>query len=69
MQENLKILALAGTDTLVIRKDDGSKFFITTADSIIISRDAFVMLLNFLVKNKFINPKVLIGILEETNTA
>lgn len=68
MPESLKIIPLAGSDTLVIRKEKDSRFFITTSDSIVISRDALVMLLNFLVKNEYIHAKTLEGILEEVNT-
>jgi hypothetical protein len=68
MLEKIKVLALSGSDTLVIRKVGESKFFITTPDSIIIGRDGFVTLLNFLVSNNFINHKVLEGIIEQYNT-
>jgi hypothetical protein len=66
--EKLSILSLAGSDTFVIRKSDDSRFFITTPDTIIIGKDGLVFLMNFLVTNGFINPKVLEGILEEVNT-
>jgi len=68
MPESLKIIPLAGSDTLVIRKEKNSRFFITTSDSIVIGREALVMLINFLVKNEFIHVKTLEGILEEANT-
>ncbi len=66
--EKLTILSLAGSDTYVIRKSDSSRLFITTPDTIIIGKDGLVFLMNFLVKNGFIHPKVLEGILEELNT-
>jgi hypothetical protein len=68
MEEKLTVLTLGGANTLVIRKTTDSRFFITTDDSIIISRDALITLLNFLVSNGFLHPKVLHGILEQTNT-
>lgn len=68
MHDKLSVLSLAGSDTLVVRKPENSRFFITTQDSFIIGRDNFIFLLNFLVKNEFIHPEVLEGILEEANT-
>jgi len=68
MDEKLTVLSLGGADTLVIRKNQNSRFFITTSDSIIIGRDSFITLLNFLVSNGFIHPKVLHGILEQAYT-
>jgi len=67
-EERLHILSLAGSNTYVIRKSEDSRFFITTPDTIIIGKDGLVFLMNFLVKNGFISPKVLEGILEEVNT-
>ncbi len=67
-EEKLSVLSLAGSDTYVIKKSKTSRFFITTPDTIIIGKDGLVFLMNFLVKNGFINPKVLEGILEEVNT-
>lgn len=66
--EKLTVLVLGGSDTLVIKKSPDSRFFITTPDSVIIGRDGFITLLNFLVTNGFVHPKVLQGILEETFT-
>jgi hypothetical protein len=66
--EKLSVLTLGGSNTLVIKKSRDSRFFITTPDSIIIGKDGFLTLLNFLVTNGFIHPKVLQGILEETFT-
>ena len=66
--EKLSVLTLGGSDTLVIKKSKDSHFFITTPDSFIIGKDGFVTLLNFLVTNGFVHPKVLQGILEEVHT-
>ena len=68
MQEKLDILRLAGSNTLVLKKTPDTRFFITTQDSIIISIDNIIFLIDFLVKNEFIHPAVLEGILEEVNT-
>lgn len=68
MEDKISVLALGGSNTLVIRKGDDSRFFITTPDSIIIGKDRFIILLNFLVTNGFIHQKTLRGILEQANT-
>ena len=68
MENKLSVLALGGTNTLVIRKSEDSRFFITTPDSIIIDKDGFITLLNFLVTNEFIHQNTLRGILEQANT-
>jgi hypothetical protein len=68
MEERLTILLLAGTDTIVIRKQDKSSVFITTPDSIIISRDSLILLLNFLMKRNILDIKVIEGLLEEAHT-
>jgi len=68
MSNKLSVLSLAGSNTLVIKKSESSRFFITTQDSFIIGEDNFIFLLNFLIKNDFIHPAVLEGILEEVNT-
>lgn len=67
-KNKLSILSLAGTDTLIIRKQKDSNFFITAPDSIIISKDSLIMLVNFLVTNNFLSPKVIEGIIEESYT-
>lgn len=66
--EKLRILLLKGTDTIVIRKSENSSVFITSSDSIIISRRGLITILNFLMKQDIVNPKVIEGLLEEANT-
>jgi hypothetical protein len=66
--EKLSVIFLSGTDTFVIKKTSETKMFITTPDSFIIGKDGFIFLIDFMVKNKFISPKTLEGILEEINT-
>ena len=68
MVDKLSVLTLGGSNTLVIRKSEGSRFFITTSDSIIISKEGFIIMLNFLVTNGFIHQNTLRGILEQVNT-
>ena len=66
--EKLSVLTLGGSNTLVIKKGSDSRFFITTPDSIIIGKEGFITLLNFLVTNDFIHQNTLRGILEQANT-
>jgi hypothetical protein len=66
--EKLSILLLKGTNTIVVRKNQNSNIFISTPDSIIITKDNLVMLINFMVKQGILSPKVIQGILEEVNT-
>ena len=68
MKDKVSIFSLPGTNTLVIRKDKGSNAFILTEDSLIISKETLLILLNYMVKNDIISPKALVGILEERNT-
>ncbi len=68
MNDVVKILQLSGMDAIVIQKDDSSNVFITTPNSIIIGSRTVVLLVNYLVKNKMVSPKVLAGILEECHT-
>lgn len=68
MKDKVSIFSLPGTNTLVIRKDKGSNAFILTEDSLIISKETLLILLNYMVKNNIISPKALVGILEEINT-
>jgi hypothetical protein len=55
-------------DTLVIRQYDGKDCFIATVDSIVISIGSLANILQFLVLNEYMSPKVLEGILEEYNS-
>jgi len=68
MENKLSVLTLGGSNTLVIRKSPDSRFFITTPDSIIIGKEGFITMLNFMVTNGFIHQKTLRGILEQANT-
>jgi len=68
VKDKVSIFSLPGTNTLVIRKDKGSNAFILTEDSLIISKETLLILLNYMVKNDIISPKALVGILEERNT-
>jgi len=68
VKDKVSIFSLPGTNTLVIRKDKGSNAFILTEDSLIISKETLLILLNYMVKNNIISPKALVGILEEINT-
>ncbi len=53
-------------NALVIKKvGENNSFFLTSPDSIIITTQDFSALLCYLVRKKFISPKVLEGILED----
>ena len=66
--EILQILCLDGTDTLVIRKSKNSRFFLTTPDSIIISKRGLIMLINMMTKRGYLHSEIFEGILEEVHT-
>jgi len=67
-KDSISVTLLPGTDTLVIRKDENSRVFILTNDSIIISKDTLVVLLKYMMQNDLINHKILEGLLEELHT-
>lgn len=67
-RHKLEITLLDGVDVIVIKKENEDRFFRTTPNSILINRQGFITLLNFFVKNNIIDPRVLIGILEEYNS-
>ncbi len=53
-------------NALVIKKlGEDNSFFLTSPDSIIITTQDFSALLCYLVRNRFISPKILEGILED----
>lgn len=65
----LTIHNIPSTTILVIKKSgEDNKFFITTSDSIIISKEGLVTLVNYLLKNGYIDERVIKGLLEEYNT-
>jgi hypothetical protein len=67
-QDSIKILLLADKDTLVFQKNPKSRVFISTTDSVIMGKQTFITLVNYLVSEKVIHPNVLEGILEEYYT-
>lgn len=63
------IHVIPGTNTLVIKKlDPDDRFFITTADSIIISKRGLITIANYLLQNNYLDKRVIEGLLEEYNT-
>ena len=52
-------------DVYVIKKGRGSKFFITTSDSFIISSFDFLAIIKFMLYRGLISPKALEGLLSE----
>ena len=67
-KDSISVTLLPGTDTLVIQKEDDSRVFILTKNSIIISRNTLVVLLKYMMHNNLINHRVLEGLLEELHT-
>jgi hypothetical protein len=61
----LTVQKIRNLNTLVIKQTEG-RFFIATADSIIISVDSLANLLHFMVQNGLVNRKVLEVILQDT---
>lgn len=62
---NIQVFKLDDLQTIVIKKNKGSKFFITTSDSFIISNFNFYALLKFMLFRGMISPKALEGLLSE----
>lgn len=66
--DQLTVLLLKGTDTLVMKKNQESALFIATPDSIIISRESLILILNYLIKHDLLDARIVQGILEEAHT-
>jgi len=62
---SIQIFKLDDLETIVIKKNKGGRFFITTSDSVIISSFNFYALLKYMLFRGFISPKVLEGLLSE----
>ena len=62
---NIQVFKLDDLETIIIKKNKGSKFFVTTSDSFIISTFNFYALLKFMLFRDLISPKVLEGLLSE----
>ncbi len=67
-EQRMVVFQLPGTNTLIIKKESGSAIFRTTEDSIFLSKDVFIGLLNFMLRTEIIHPAIVAGILEEINT-
>lgn len=66
--DSIYISLLPGTETVVIRKNNKSRVFILTDDSIIISKDTLMILFMYMMKHRLINHKTIEGLLEELHT-
>ena len=64
----LEITRIADDVVIIKKTPSESRFFILAGDSIIISMSNLTLLLNYLVKNKYIHPSALTGIVEEYHT-
>jgi len=67
-KDSIYISLLPGTETVVIRKNNESRVFILTNDSIIISKDTLMILFMYMMKHNLINHKTIEGLLEELHT-
>lgn len=61
----LKVKKIQKLDILVISQENKAEHFILTPESIIIGIPTLSFLLHFLVQNKYLDYKILEGILEE----
>jgi hypothetical protein len=68
-KSKLQISRIPTLNVLVIKQEGGRDFFTTTNNGIIISVNQLSNLILFLIKLGFLNPKVLLGILEDVNTS
>lgn len=65
----MEILFLSNLDTLVIRKVGNDNSLIFTKDSVVLGRSTLIAIVNHLVKNGYIDAKVIQGMDEEYHTA
>ena len=68
MYPKLRVLRIPGMNIIVIKQDEGGKFFVSTKDSIVIDIFGLSSILKFLLFSGMISSKVLEGILEEYNS-
>jgi hypothetical protein len=69
MTSRLLVQKIVNLNSLVLRQEGGNSFFIAADNSIIISIKTLSYILQFLVNNSYISPKILEGILEEYNSS
>jgi len=64
----LTITSIKHMNLVAIKQEEGKGFFISAQDAIVISIPNLAYILQFLVMNNYMSPKVLEGILEEYNS-
>lgn len=64
MSAKLKVFKIPNMNIIVI-KQSGGKFFVSTNDSIVIDVFGLASILKFLLFSRIISPRVLEGVLEE----
>ena len=64
----LKVIGLKGLNSISVQQDEGSKHFISSSNSFIISIPTLSYILLFLLKQGIMDEQVLKGVLEEYNT-
>lgn len=67
--DDLRITLIPAMDTVVIKKNPGSKLFISTQESIMINIEVLYHIIRAMLLNNLLDPKVFEGILEEINTS
>ncbi len=67
MPAKLRVFKIPNMNIIVI-KQSGGTFFVSTKDSIVIDVFGLASILKFLIFSGIISPKVLEGILEEYNS-
>jgi len=61
----LTVTSIKHMNSIVIKQVDGKDFFISAPDAIVISIPSLANIIHFVVKNGYMSPKVLEGILED----
>lgn len=67
MSAKLKVFKIPNMNIIVI-KQSGGNFFVSTKDSILIDVFGLSSILKFLLMSNIISPRVLEGVLEEYNS-
>ena len=67
--DDLRITLLPAMGTVVIKKNPGSKLFISTQESIVINIEVLYHIISAMLFKNLLDPKVFEGILEEINTS
>lgn len=67
--DDLSITLLPALGSVVIKKNPGSKLFISTQESIVINVEVLYHIIRAMLFKNLLDPKVFEGILEEINSS